>query len=302
MRIGIIGATSFLGGRLIEKFLEDNKVQELKLFTSSKELFYNNNLKVTYINYHFPNNPFNILDLLNLDLIYFCSALGLEKRGDIDEEHIMGINTFEPINLSMMLEKKNFSGTLITFGTYYEIGENDQLYKFKEEEIAFSFRPLFNNYCLSKRMLSNFYSSKTHKIKWFHFILPNLYGNGEKNDRLIPYIINSIKNDEIINVTDGNQIRQYLHISDVIDLLTKLLNKNFLPSIYNLVSDQFYSVKDIINIMINCSSNKNIKFRRIVRYDENMKVILADNTKIKNEFSWEPKISLELGIKNYHNI
>ena len=76
MRIGIIGATSFLGGRLIEKFLKDNRVKELKLFTSSKDFFYDKNLKVTYISYHFPNSPFNILDLLNLDLIFFCSNNG----------------------------------------------------------------------------------------------------------------------------------------------------------------------------------------------------------------------------------
>ena len=302
MKIGIIGATSFLGTRLIERLLVDNKVKELKLFTSSKELFYNKNSKVTYIIYHFPNSPFNILDLLNLDLIYFCSALGLEKRDDITEEQIIGINTFEPISLSIMLEKKNFSGKLITFGSYFEIGENDKLYKFKEEEIAFSFRLLFNDYCLSKRMLTNFYSSKTHKIKWFHFILPNLYGNGEKKFRLIPYVINSIQNDEIINVTDGKQIRQYLHINDIVDLLTKLVSKNFLPSIYNLVPDEFYSVKDVINIIVNSSPKKNIKFKKIIKYDENMKVILADNSKIKNIFSWEPKISLEVGIKNYHNL
>tara|TARA_B110000003_G_C16620764_1_gene523041 strand:- start:843 stop:1751 length:909 start_codon:yes stop_codon:yes gene_type:complete len=302
MRIGIIGATSFLAGRLIERFLKDKEIKELILFTSSKNLFHSKNLKVTYFNYHFPKIPLNISDLLNLDLIYFCSALGLEKRDNITDEEIMGINTFEPISLSMKLERKNFSGKFITFGSYFEIGQNDQVFKFKEEEIAFSSRNLFNTYCLSKRMLTNYYSSKLHKINWFHFILPNFYGKGEKPYRLIPYLINSIKNEEIINVTEGKQIRQYLHVKDIVDLLSKLIYKEFMPSIYNLVPDKFYSVKDVTNIIVNSSSKKNIRFKKIIRYDENMKVIIADNSKIKNIFSWEPNISLDFGILNYNKL
>ena len=103
-------------------------------------------------------------------------------------------------------------------------------------------------------------------------------------------------------MTEGKQIRQYLHIQDIVDLLMKLINNQFMPSVYNLVPDKFYSVKDITNIIINSSSKKNIRFKKTIRYDENMKVIIADNSKIKNIFSWEPKISLEFGIKNYNKL
>jgi nucleoside-diphosphate-sugar epimerase len=302
MKIGIIGATSFLGGRLIKRFLKDNSVKELKLFTSSKHRIQIQNPKINYFNYSFPNTLLNTTDLLNLDLIYFCSALGLEKRDDISEELIIGINTFEPIKLSMELEKKSFSGKLITFGSYFEIGKNNKVYKFKEEEIAFSSRNLFNTYCLSKRMLTNFYSSKINKISWFHFILPNFYGKGEKQSRLIPYLINSIENGTLINITEGKQIRQYIHINDIVDLLMQLVNKEYIPSLYNLVPNEFYSVEEVTNIIVQTYPKKNIKFKRINRYDEKMKVVIADNSKIKNNFLWEPKITLEFGVKNYNKL
>ena len=302
MKIGIIGATSFLGKRLIDRILKEKEIEELYLFTSSNFFFHSKNPKVTYFHYHYPKNPFNILNLLDLDIIYFCSALGLEKNDSITDQQIMGINTFEPISLSIELEKNKFSGKFITFGSYFEIGQNDQVYKFKEKEIAFSSSPLFNSYCLSKRMLTNFYSSKKHDISWFHFILPNFYGKGENVFRLIPYLISSIENDEIIKVTEGKQIRQYIHIEDIVDLLIKLIKNQFIPSLYNLVPNKYYSVKDVINIIINSSSKKNIRFEKITRYDENMKVVIADNSKIKKCFSWEPKISLEFGVKNYNQL
>ena len=76
----------------------------------------------------------------------------------------------------------------------------------------------------------------------------------------------------------------------------------FIPSIYNLVPNEFYSVADLTKIVVNSSSIENIKFNNIKRYDENMKVIVADNSKIKNVFSWEPKITLNYGVKNYNKL
>ena len=302
MRIGVIGVTSFLGRRLIDTILLGNKQAELVLFTSSNDFTYKKYSKVKYVKYYYPKILLNKSDLLDLDIIYFCSALGLEKRDDISDKSIIGINTFEPINLSMELEKENFSGKFVTFGSYFEIGQNEMVHKFSEEELAFSSRLLFNTYCLSKRMLTNFYSSKKNKINWFHFILPNFYGKGEKEFRLIPYLINAIANNEVINITEGKQIRQYLHVKDIVDLLLRLINEDFIPSIYNLVPNEFYTVADLTKIILDSSSKENIIFNKIKRYDENMKVIIADNSKIKNAFSWEPKITLNDGIINYNNL
>jgi len=302
MRIGVIGATSFLGRRLIDSILERNIEAELVLFTSSKEFTHVKNPKVKYVKYYYPKILLNKSDFLDLDVIYFCSALGLEKRDDVSDKSIIGINTFEPINLSMELEKENFCGKLVTFGSYFEIGQNDIVRKFSEEELAFSPRLLFNTYCLSKRMLSNFYASKKNKINWYHFILPNFYGKGEKEFRLIPYLINAIAKNEVISITEGKQIRQYLHVQDIVDVLLKLINEDFIPSIYNLVPNESYSVADLTKIIVNSSGKDNITFNQIKRYDENMKVIIADNSKIKNVFSWKPKITLKQGIINYNKL
>lgn len=302
MKIGIVGATSFLGHRLIVELVNSKKKFELKLFTSSSSFHFDNYPNIKYINYHFPKIPLDVSDFLNLDIIYFCSALGLEKRDNVSDESIIGINTYEPISLSLQLEKHNFSGKLVTFGTYFEIGQNDEFKRFSEHDISFSSRPLFNTYCLSKRMLTNFYNSKKHKINWYHFILPNFYGKGERPHRLIPYIINAISLEETVNITQGTQVRQYLHIKDIVDILTKLTHKDFFPSMYNLAPNEFFTVNEVIEIIVKSTSKNNIKFNRINRYDENMKVIIADNTKMKKEFSWEPSISLKNGIMNYNNL
>jgi len=69
-----------------------------------------------------------------------------------------------------------------------------------------------------------------------------------------------------------------------------------------LVPNESYSVADLTKIIVNSSGKDNITFNQIKRYDENMKVIIADNSKIKNVFSWKPKITLKQGIINYNKL
>ena len=302
MKVGVIGSNSFLAKNLIKKIFLENKVEKLVLFTSSLNREYKNKSNVEYLIYKYPEKKLKIEDLICLDIIYFCSALGLEKNSKVSDNQIMGINTFEPINLSNLLEKNNYKGKFITFGSYFEIGRCSKKYKFSELEIAFSNRPLFNTYCLSKRLLTNYFCSKEITIDWYHFLLPNFYGNGEKQIRLIPYLINSISKGKVLKVTEGNQIRQYLHVSDIVSLLYKLIYNDFTPSIYNLVPDECHSVKEVISIAVNIFGSNDSKFEKIERYDENMPIVYADNSKLKNEFSWNPKISIEEGIKNYFKI
>jgi nucleoside-diphosphate-sugar epimerase len=299
MKIAIIGGTSFLGKQLFLRLLNANKQAIFHIFGSSIEDKLLENETVTFQPYLYPKDTLNYKLLSTFDAIYFCSATGVQSNVVVTEETIYGLNTFEPIKVAIELEKNDFKGKFITFGSYFEIGSNSIEKTFTENDVVFAQGNVPNHYCNSKRMLSRYISGNLHKIQWFHFVLPTIYGPTENPMRLIPYLINAILNNEPIKVTSGTQLRQYIHIEDVIDLITKILSENVAGSIYNVAPNNSISIKELIETIFETMNYNAANVSIISRVDENMKYLALDTTKTKEAFGWEPKINLIEGIKTY---
>lgn len=299
MKIAIIGGNSFLGKQLFLRLSKSNNQTSFHIFGSSIETTWMENNSITFHQYVFPNSTLDYKLLSTFDAIYFCSATGVQSNMVVTEEMIYGLNTFEPIKVVIELEKNNFKGRFITFGSYFEIGSNTIEKNFSETEVVFAQGNVPNHYCNSKRMLSRYFSGNLHKINWFHFILPTIYGPTENPMRLIPYLINAILNNEPIKVTSGTQLRQYIHIEDVIDLITKILHENIQGSIYNVAPNNSLSIKELIDTIFETMKYNAENVSIISRVDENMKYLSLDTSKTKEAFNWQPKIDLIEGIKTY---
>lgn len=299
MKIAIIGGNSFLGKQLFLRLLNSNKETLFHIFGSSFEDKYLKLHSVTFHKYIFPISSLDYKLLSTCDAIYFCSATGVQSNMVVPEKMIYGLNTFEPIKVAIELEKNNFKGKFITFGSYFEIGTNIIEKYFTENEVVFAKGNVPNHYCNSKRMLSRYVSGNLHKINWFHFLLPTIYGSTENPMRLIPYIINSILNKEPIKVTSGTQLRQYIHIEDVIDLISKIFDDKSNGGIYNLAPNNSISIKELIETIFETLNYNADNVSIIRRVDENMKYLSLDTSKTKETFKWEPKVSLIEGIKTY---
>lgn len=299
MKIAIIGGNSFLGKQLFLRLFESNNQASFYIFGSSIEAKWMENNSITFHQYVFPNSTLDYKLLSTFDAIYFCSATGVQSNLVVTEEMIYGLNTFEPIKVAIELEKNNFKGRFITFGSYFEIGSNTIEKNFSETEVVFAQGNVPNHYCNSKRMLSRYVSGNLHKINWFHFILPTIYGPTENPMRLIPYLINAILNNEPIKVTSGTQLRQYIHIEDVIDLITKILHENIQGDIYNVAPNNSISIKELIETIFETMKYNAENVSIISRVDENMKFLSLNTSKTKQAFNWQPKIDLIEGIKTY---
>jgi UDP-glucose 4-epimerase len=124
-----------------------------------------------------------------------------------------------------------------------------------------------------------------------------LYGYNEKKNTLIRSILNQINNNEIIKLSNEKTSRDFLYISDFIELLNKILNK--FPSgytIFNVGSGTSYTITEIAKKIANLL-NKKIQ----ISYDESIRKkdineMVADITKISNEFDWKPKIDIDRGL------
>ena len=113
---------------------------------------------------------------------------------------------------------------------------------------------------------------------------------------LIPIVIDAARNDTAISIfgddydtPDGTCIRDYIHVSDLVDAHIKVLDLIKDKSIkYNLGTGIGCSVKEIIKAVEKVSKkqiNTNIKGRRL----GDPAILIADSTKFINDSGWQPK-------------
>ena len=91
--------------------------------------------------------------------------------------------------------------------------------------------------------------------------------------------------------------RDFIYISDVIDAIKKVIqiNKDGL-NIYNVGSGNSISIKKLSEKILKISNSK----AKLVILNKHRKGdipnTISDNSKIKKELNWEPKISIDQGI------
>jgi len=104
----------------------------------------------------------------------------------------------------------------------------------------------------------------------------NMYG-GEDSFSIVSKIINSYIEDSMLTVVnDGNGIRDFIHIEDVVYIYKKLIEQKNIP-VLNIGTGQGQSIRNILGYLTN--HNFEIKTDTIKR--EELKVSTADNTLLR---------------------
>lgn len=187
----------------------------------------------------------DIAEVTQSDVIIYACGAGVQSNLKDSVESIYNLNTYTPINICNQLNKIGYKGTFVSFGSCFEIGNNAISIEFTEMDIANSMLDVPNDYCVSKRLLTKFVSSKHQTFKHLHLMLPTIYGEREAEHRLVPYTVSSIKRNESMQFTSGKQIRQYLYAGDVPRLIFELISLEK-EGMYNLSGIETYSVRAIV--------------------------------------------------------
>ena len=128
--------------------------------------------------------------------------------------------------------------------------------------------------------------------------LYNTYGPRQDLNRFIPIVISGCIKNKKFPCSEGNQLRDFLHIEDVVDAILKsLTNKNARGQIINIGSGEPRIIKNIIEYIKKISKGGYPLFGKVkLRKDEILKVY-PDINKAKNKINWRPKISFQKGLK-----
>lgn len=241
--------------------------------------------------------------LLDSDIVVYAIGAGIQANLKEGFNLIYNLNVTAPVTICNKLKELDFKGIFVTFGSVFEMGETKEEKFFTEEDVLTSTAPAPSDYVVSKRMLSRFVTSYKHDFTHWHFIIPTIYGAGENPKRLIPYVVNAIKNNEELHFTAGDQTRQYVHVTEVPRIIDLAYEKKLPSGMYNIEGKETLTVKEIVKL-IHRELGREIPngcFGTEQRADVGMKYLALEGEKLFALTGFHATISIASVLHDYIN-
>lgn len=145
------------------------------------------------------------------------------------------------------------------------------------------------------------YYSKVYNFKYITVIPYTIYGKNFNQKKIIDIIYDSFYSNDPLELTEGNQLLDFIHVDDVTDfylLLLKKINSFKNGDVFHLGTGRGHSLREIENIMSKIIKKKpNIKWgAKKYRYRDVMYAV-ANISKQYRKFGWKAKINIEDGIR-----
>ena len=298
MKVSILGTNGFLSNA-IAKYANEHHLQLDMYGLESPDM-------VKYDNFY----PINLLDgnldcsaMLDSDIIIYAIGAGIQSNLNEGADLIYALNVSMPIAICNKLKTLSYRGVVVTFGSYFELGETLLQYPATEDDIINSNAITSSDYAVSKRLLTRFVNSYKHDYTHWHFILPTIYGPGENPKRLIPYTIDAILNKKELHFTSGEQVRQYVYVGDIPNVLFMSIEKMLPSGVYNIASSEILTVRELVqNIHEYFGQKLDIScFGSTLRTDTQMKYLALNDNKLCKQIDYRCSKKIENIIKLYHD-
>ena len=272
MNILITGIYGFLGSNLANELQGDTTV--VGLYNQNKKNELNNSIKV-----------YNDLDEIKFkpDILILCHAAVVSGQDAVNIDKLAEIN----ISLTKKILDKFPLAKCVYISSVSVYGENTS--KLSENTIV---NPI-SEYAKSKYLGEQVVLERNRSII---IRIASLYGNGMKENTLIPNYCNQAIIKNVIEVWgNGERIQNYIHVNDVVQLIKKSITYNNEASFIALgVSENEFSNNEVAKIIAD-ETNSKIVFVN----DDTSFSSCYDNVVTRNKLNWKPVINLNDGIKKY---
>jgi UDP-glucose 4-epimerase len=299
-KILITGAAGFIGSNLIRTL----RKQECEMAVINRTLKEHDDPIKQYIgditNYDFVLETIKDFQPTNI----FHLAAYKERSASVEDiRTFLNVNLTGTLNLYEALLKINCVSSIVTLGTTDEYGDCDSPYieDLKEKPTtAYGFSKL----CVSK--LSEFFY-KNFNLPVTVFRPTIAYGPNQGMEMFIPSLINTLLKGGGYKMTKGEQIRDFIYISDLVDAMILIDKKEeFKGEIFNIGSGESIKIRTVSELIAKELDKSHLLKIGAIEYREreimHYKTSIEKANKIMN---WSPKISfkkgIELTVKHYRD-
>ena len=300
MKISIIGANGMLSVALTKYYHAQEGVKvDVYGLEAPKGYFCDSFHQVNLL-----KDKLDYEKLASSDVIVYASGAGVQAALQTDSSLMYALNVNAPVEMTLQLKKHDFKGIYVSFGSYMEIGLNDEDGKaFTEDEVVCSTLPVTNDYGLSKRLYGRYMKDFSADFTFYHFILPNMFSEDDlkPGTRLVPYTLqylqdyNAGKNPQTPSFSAGLQTRQFITLEEMIQTVDKAICKHIDAGVYCIGGGEFLSIRNLIERLfaiynVPC---KDEFFGQEVRRDGDIKSLRIDGSKLMNALGGLPNAKIE---------
>lgn len=310
MKFLVTGGAGFIGSNLVDKLIEnghDVTVIDNESSDAHDQFYWNkkaNNYKYDICDYE---KCADVFERHTPDMVFHIAAEARIQPCITDplkaiKNNVLGTGTILQLSRKYGVKRVIYSSTSSAYGLKNippldEDMQNDCL----------------NPYSVSKtggeelcKMYSKLYGLETIIFRYF-----NVYGERQplkgQYAPVIGIFLRQFSNNEPMTIVgDGEQRRDFTHVSDVVQaniLASEFISPKWISDgdknliyqwgqIYNVGTGKNYSINEIAKLIGDNTTN-------IPARVGESRVTLANIQKIKNHFGWKPNISLEDWISNY---
>lgn len=130
----------------------------------------------------------------------------------------------------------------------------------------------------------------------------SLYGSGDYENTMICSVLSKMINNDSIDLTEGTHNWNFLNIDDAVNGIVKLVTVKCLDGPYNFSGDETKKLRGFIETMQKVTKSKSIINFGAVSYPKSGAIETnPDNSKLKRETGWSPRIDFATGIKDMIN-
>ncbi|RII36118.1 NAD-dependent epimerase/dehydratase family protein [Clostridium chromiireducens] len=324
-KILITGAAGFIGSQLAYRLWKEGN--ELILIDNFS---YGSKDNLIFLDHDFTNEVINmdirdkegmrkILSKESVEYIYHIAGIAPLPDCQTDPQEAIDVNVGGTVNI--LESARRFGAKKIIFASTNAIYENVKDFPTNENKFDLPTLIYPNTKYVAERFCESYCNTYGMNITCLRFA--NVYGPHidcvRKQPPFIGYMIRELFYDRVpVFHSDGKQRRDYIYVEDLIDLALSVQKSDGFDCV-NVSSNQNYSVNELYNIACKLM-NKNIKAKymtsgeywrkypelyegaypiknEILEHEVN-KYSLCDNSYAKEKYNWEPKVSIEEGLKN----
>jgi UDP-glucose 4-epimerase len=281
MNVAIIGANGFIGRHLVAKL---SSMKDVKVFAFDIGDAHSLAGNVTYKKNDLSDVSQIEKDLKGIDVVYFLASATIPATSWADpmvdiEKNLKPFIVFSETAAKLKVKKIAF---LSSAGTIYGMT--------KQKVTETSDKNPFSPYGIIKLTIENFllYFKTKYNINYDIYRVSNVYGEGQNTSKglgLINTLLEKIISEKRITVFgDGENLRNYIYVKDVAELLSySITTDTGISSTYNVSSDDTLTINQVVDLIRGVVEEDFVVNKTDNRLSDNAAIDL-DNSKLKKAF------------------
>jgi CDP-paratose synthetase len=278
----LTGATGFLGSNILKKILELDEYKVVILKRSFSDVFRISEI-INRVKYY----DIDLVPLENafkdneIEVVLHTATQYGRKKNSTRVFDMVESNLILPLKL-LDLSKKYNAATFINTDTILD--------------------KRVSMYSLSKKQFRDWLYHYSSDMLCINVSIEHFYGSEDNESKFVSYIINSlIKKEEFIDLTHGEQKRDFVYIQDVVDAFLIIIAKNkakYGLYDYEIGSGTNIRIKDFVLKVAYILKNNitQLNFGAISYRENEVMESKVDLNNIK-ALGWRPKVTLEEGLR-----